>query len=58
MKTDKLQTPKTCPNRGTYREKISERPDNGSKSSVYLGPSSDHRRDNPHQQAKHTPHAS
>lgn len=46
------------PETGPCRDLVSDRPDNGSRSSKGSGPSSDPRKDNPHWRIKLATHAS
>ena len=50
--------PSPSPSPSPYEDHVSERPDSGSKSCIGSGPSSGHRRDNPHLQTKRSRHAS
>lgn len=56
MKSTKLLSHKPQPS--PSKQRMMERPDNGSRGSIRSGPSSGHRRDNPHVKAKHVVHAS
>ena len=62
MKAVKRLEQKLCsrpsPSPSPYKDRVSERPDSGSNSCIGSGPSSGHRRDNPHLETKRSRHAS